>query len=109
MLEKGDIIVMIPKAASSSGFNDSHIGFFWGNSSSEDKMWHSDFSGNHISTITPKSPDNSFIVIKYGENTFDITLTKTSANVTITNKNPNYSLAGAQPSTLSTSAAVIPR
>lgn len=95
VLEKGDIIVMIPKAASSSGFNDSHIGFFWGNSSSEDKMWHSDFSGNHISTITPKSPDNSFIVIKYGENTFDITLTKTSANVTITNKNPNYSLAGA--------------
>ena len=67
VLEKGDIIVMIPKAASSSGFNDSHIGFFWGNSSSEDKMWHSDFSGNHISTITPKSPDNSFIVIKYGE------------------------------------------
>lgn len=79
VLEKGDIIVMIPKAASSSGFNDSHIGFFWGNSSSEDKMWHSDFSGNHISTITPKSPDNSFIVIKYGENIFDITLTKTSA------------------------------
>lgn len=95
VLEKGDIIVMIPKAAASSGFNDSHIGFFWGNSSSEDKMWHSDFSGNHISTITPKSPDNSFIVIKYGENTFDITLTKTSANVKITAGNPNYSLAGA--------------
>lgn len=96
VLEKGDIIIMIPKTAGANGFNDSHIGFFWGDTSSEDKIWHSDGAGNRISTIQPKTADSSFVVVKYGQPTYDITLTKTSANVSITNGNSNYSLAGAK-------------
>lgn len=93
-LEKGDIILMLPQG----GIGDTHIAFFWGNTSSEDKMWHSSThpgSGNQISQIVPKSSPAYYVVIKYGEDAYDITLTKTSANVKITAGNPNYSLAGA--------------
>ena len=64
VLEKGDIILMLPTTASASD-RDTHIGFFWGNSSSEDNMWHSFGSNNHISTITPKTSPSYYVVIKY--------------------------------------------
>lgn len=93
VLEKGDIILMLPTTASASD-RDTHIGFFWGNSSSEDNMWHSFGSNNHISTITPKSP-SYYVVIKYAPSEYTLTLNKTSSNPSLTNNNSNYSLSGA--------------
>ena len=46
----------------SASDRDTHIGFFWGNSSSEDNMWHSFGSNNHISTITPKTSPSYYAV-----------------------------------------------
>ena len=39
-LVKGDMILMLPGSGSPSN-RDTHIGFFWGDTPSEDKMWHS--------------------------------------------------------------------
>ena len=94
VLEKGDIILMLPTTASASD-RDTHIGFFWGNSSSEDNMWHSIGSNNHISTITPKTSPSYYVVIKYAPSEYTLTLNKTSSNVSITNGDSGYSLAGA--------------
>lgn len=94
VLEKGDIILMLPTTASASD-RDTHIGFFWGNSSSEDNMWHSFGSNNHISTITPKTSPSYYVVIKYAPSEYTLTLNKTSSNPSLTNNNSNYSLAGA--------------
>lgn len=70
VLEKGDIILMLPTTASASD-RDTHIGFFWGNSSSEDNMWHSFGSNNHISTITPKTSPSYYVVIKYAPSEYE--------------------------------------
>ena len=46
---------------------DNHIGFFWGEASDDDVMWHSGTeptSGNQISAITPKTPGSFYILIK---------------------------------------------
>lgn len=94
VLEKGDIILMLPTTASASD-RDTHIGFFWGNSSSEDNMWHSFGSNNHISTITPKTSPSYYMVIKYAPSEYTLTLNKTSSNPSLTNNNSNYSLSGA--------------
>lgn len=94
VLEKGDIILMLPTTASASD-RDTHIGFFWGNSSSEDNMWHSFASNNHISTITPKTSPSYYVVIKYAPSEYTLTLNKTSSNPSLTNNNSNYSLPGA--------------
>lgn len=94
VLEKGDIILMLPTTASASD-RDTHIGFFWGNSSSEDNMWHSLGSNNHISTITPKTSPSYYVVIKYAPSEYTLTLNKTSSNPSLTNNNSNYSLSGA--------------
>lgn len=94
VLEKGDIILMLPTTASASD-RDTHIGFFWGNSSSEDNMWHSFGSNNHISTITPKTSPSYYVVIKYAPSEYTLTLNKTSSNPSLTNNNSNYSLFGA--------------
>ena len=94
VLEKGDIILMLPTTATASD-RDTHIGFFWGNSSSEDNMWHSIGSNNHISTITPKTSPSYYVVIKYAPSEYTLTLNKTSSNVSITNGDSGYSLAGA--------------
>ena len=94
VLEKGDIILMLPTTASASD-RDTHIGFFWGNSSSEDNMWHSFGSNNHISTITPKTSPSYYVVIKYASSEYTLTLNKTSSNPSLTNNNSNYSLSGA--------------
>ena len=100
LAEKGDIIVMWWSDTPGADGADNHIGFFWGDSPSEDKMWHSSThpqSGNQISEIVPKTPGSYFILIKTEneEPTYSVTLTKTSADVSITQGNSAYSLAGA--------------
>ncbi|MFQ7105064.1 MAG: VaFE repeat-containing surface-anchored protein, partial [Neglectibacter timonensis] len=80
---------------------DNHIGFFWGEASDDDVMWHSGTepsSGNQISAITPKTPGSFYILIKIEPlqpKEYEVTLTKTSADVSITQGNSAYSLAGA--------------
>ena len=80
---------------------DNHIGFFWGEASDDDVMWHSGTepsSGNQISAITPKTPGSFYILIKIEPlqpKEYTVTLTKTSADVSITQGNSAYSLAGA--------------
>ena len=99
LAQKGDIILMWWSLSPFDDGADNHIGFFWGDSPSEDKMWHSSThpqSGNQISEIVPKTPGSYFILIKT-ENTkeYNVTLTKTSADATVTEGNTAYSLAGA--------------
>ncbi len=100
LAQKGDILLMWWSLSPFDDGADNHIGFFWGDSSSEDKMWHSSThpqSGNQISEIVPKTPGSYFILIKTEneEPTYSVTLTKTSADVSITQGNSAYSLAGA--------------
>ena len=59
ILEKGDLIW----CTSSS---DCHLLVFWGSSSSEDKAWHSLYSGNVISTIYGADGESgSWTVLKW--------------------------------------------
>ena len=100
LAQKGDILLMWWSLSPFDDGADNHIGFFWGDSSSEDKMWHSSThpqSGNQISEIIPKTPGSYFILIKTENEdpTYSVTLTKTSADVSITQGNSAYSLAGA--------------
>ena len=108
ILEKGDIIYMEPADWNHSN-SDCHIGFFWGNNSSEDLFWHSSShadgivkgyfpnsaGGNVISKITPKYPVRYYRVIKTLHKGY-LTLHKDSSNKTLTDANDCYSLAGAE-------------
>ena len=108
ILEKGDIIYMEPVDWNHSN-SDCHIGFFWGNNSSEDLFWHSSShadgivkgyfpnyaGGNVISKITPKYPVGYYRVIKTLHKGY-LTLHKDSSNKTLTDSNDCYSLAGAE-------------
>lgn len=101
LAEKGDIILMWWSQSPSSDGADNHIGFYWGGFDGEDKMWHSGTepsSGNQISAITPKTPGSYYVLIKIEPlqpKEYTVTLTKTSADVSITQGNSAYSLAGA--------------
>ena len=101
LAEKGDIILMWWSNSPGADGADNHIGFFWGEASDDDVMWHSGTepsSGNQISAITPKTPGSFYILIKIEPlqpKEYTITLTKTSADVSITQGNSAYSLAGA--------------
>lgn len=101
LAEKGDIILMWWSDNPGADGADNHIGFFWGEASDDDVMWHSGTepsSGNQISAITPKTPGSFYILIKIEPlqpKEYDVTLTKTSADVSITQGNSAYSLAGA--------------
>ena len=101
LAEKGDIILMWWSQSPGSDGADNHIGFYWGNYDGEDKMWHSGTeptAGNQISAITPKTPGSYYVLIKIEPPTpkeYQVTLTKTSADVSITQGNSAYSLAGA--------------
>ena len=67
LAEKGDIILMWWSNSPGADGADNHIGFFWGEASDDDVMWHSGTepsSGNQISTITPKTPGSFYILIK---------------------------------------------
>lgn len=101
LAEKGDIILMWWSDNPGADGADNHIGFFWGEASDDDVMWHSGTepsSGNQISSITPKTPGSFYILIKIEPlqpKEYEVTLTKTSADVSITQGNSAYSLAGA--------------
>ena len=101
LAEKGDIILMWWSDTPGTDGADNHIGFFWGEASDDDIMWHSGTepgSGNQISAITPKTPGSFYILIKIEPlqpKEYTVTLTKTSADVSITEGNSAYSLAGA--------------
>ena len=101
LAEKGDIILMWWSNSPGADGADNHIGFFWGKASDDDVMWHSGTepsSGNQISEITPKTPGSFYILIKIEPlqpKDYQVTLTKTSADVSITQGNSAYSLAGA--------------
>ena len=101
LAEKGDIILMWWSDTPGADGADNHIGFFWGEASDDDVMWHSGTepsSGNQISEITPKTPGSFYILIKIEPlqpKEYTVSLTKTSADVSITQGNSAYSLAGA--------------
>ena len=101
LAEKGDIILMWWSDSPGADGADNHIGFFWGESSGDDVMWHSNThpsSGNQISAITPKTEGSFYILVKIEPvkpKEYNVTLTKTSADVSITQGNSAYSLAGA--------------
>ena len=101
LAEKGDIILMWWSDTPGTDSADNHIGFFWGEASDDDVMWHSGTepsSGNQISAITPKTPGSFYILIKIEPvkpKEYTVTLTKSSADVSITQGNSAYSLAGA--------------
>ncbi|HIW23672.1 MAG TPA: VaFE repeat-containing surface-anchored protein, partial [Candidatus Acutalibacter stercoravium] len=101
LAERGDIILMWWSNSPGADGADNHIGFFWGEASDDDVMWHSGTepsSGNQISEITPKTPGSFYILIKIEPlqpKEYAVTLTKTSADVSITQGNSAYSLAGA--------------
>lgn len=97
-LEKGDIILMYWSMSPFNDGVDNHIGFFWGESSGDDILWHSSTDGsggNQIGSIVPKAANCIYIVIKLEPMGFNVTLNKTSADATVTNGNSCYSLAGA--------------
>ena len=101
LAEKGDIIVMWWSDTPGEDSADNHIGFFWGEKSDDDVLWHSSThpqSGNQISVITPKTEGSFYILIKIEPvkpKEYTVTLTKSSADVSITQGNSAYSLAGA--------------
>ena len=97
-LEKGDIILMYWSLQPFNDGADNHIGFYWGESSGDDILWHSSTepgSGNQISSIVPKAANCIYIVIKIEPTGYNVRLTKTSADATVTSGNDCYSLAGA--------------
>lgn len=97
-LEKGDIILMYWSLSPFEDGVDNHIGFYWGESSGDDILWHSSpdgSGGNQIGSIVPKATNCIYIVIKLEPMGFNVTLNKTSADATVTNGNSCYSLAGA--------------
>lgn len=97
VLRKGDILFFEPNNWDEPGA-DCHIGFFWGNTSNENKFWHSSMhpgSGNQISEITAKTTNSTVYVFPI-EHTGRIELYKSSANAGVSKGNGNYSLAGAE-------------
>lgn len=67
--EKGDILYFEPDY-SIPGY-DPHIGFFWGSTSSENKMWHS-YDKNRMSNIKAGRPWTKILLFKLGSNKNDI-------------------------------------
>ena len=67
LAQKGDILLMWWSLSPFDDGADNHIGFFWGDSPSEDKMWHSSThpqNGNQISEIVPKTPGPTLFSLK---------------------------------------------
>lgn len=102
ILEKGDIIWIWDENVGRDNLSDfHHVGFFWGNTSSDDLFWHSIADNviswigyNRISDIHGKVSPVSYTVLKL-QNSGYIDLTKHSANTTISTGNACYSLQGA--------------
>lgn len=76
VLEKGDIIASFDLSTGGAGSvaNDHHVGFFWGDTSNQDKYWHSgpredcnkQTEINCISAINRKTANVNWWVIKLG-------------------------------------------
>ena len=97
ILQKGDILYFEPNTWSEPDA-DCHIGFFWGNTSSENRFWHSathPSSGNQISEIVAKTADSSVYVFPV-QHTGKVVLQKSSSETSITDGNGCYSLEGAE-------------
>lgn len=109
ILEKGDILFFEPRNWNTPTA-DCHIGFFFGDTSNENKFWHSSShpkSGNQISEITPKVPSYLYVFKTYhSPKTGGLSIQKQSANTSISNKYSNgcYSLEGAKYGVYSDSA-----
>lgn len=111
VLQKGDIIYQYLSGDESKGNGQDHIGIFYGNSSSDDKLWHSCYitkdnkivqNGNDITTIKAKGTTKLYVVIK-AASYIKLQLNKTSANEDITGEGTNsdgtnkcYSYSGAR-------------
>ncbi|WP_350455169.1 VaFE repeat-containing surface-anchored protein [Slackia heliotrinireducens] len=110
--QKGDIILMLcTSSVWSAGvdkygnYADWHIGFFWGDSPSDNKYWHSSHPvngidggeslkySNQISKIVPKAQSDKFFLLPV-QHEGSIELTKTSNNPDMTASNGQYSLNG---------------
>lgn len=59
LARKGDIVFFNPYNPYA---DDSHIGFFWGNSPRENLFWHSDGYGNRISGLTALGPSKVILI-----------------------------------------------
>lgn len=59
LARKGDIVFFNPYNPYA---DDSHIGFFWGNTPSENLFWHSDGYGNRISGLTALAPSKVILI-----------------------------------------------
>lgn len=59
LARKGDIVFFNPYNPYA---DDSHIGFFWGNSPSENLFWHSDGYGNRISGLIALGPSKVILI-----------------------------------------------
>ena len=85
ILEKGDIIWSYADL-NNEGY-DHHVGFFWGENSSDDKYWHStshanlveQINSNVITEIVPKNPVITWRVYKLRDD-YKVTVTKTSTD-----------------------------
>lgn len=74
-MRKGDIIYFEPDKSVTN--YDCHIGFFWGNTSSDNKFWHSyDPGGNIISEIKAKSPAEKIYVFHNAKKEGHVSLKK---------------------------------
>jgi uncharacterized surface anchored protein len=113
-LQKGDVIWMFDVSAgdgfshSANGYTSSfswrtassHVGIFWGDSPTDDKLWHSHSSGgstpgNEIGPITPKAAGSTYAVMPIDEGG-KIQVRKSSTTEGIIGANNLYKLAGAQ-------------
>ncbi len=99
-LKKGDILYFEPLDWGAEGA-DCHIGFFWGDTPSENKFWHSSThpqSGNQISRIEPKCPSSMYVfpISRLEPEKGTLQLVKTSADPSVTDGNDSYSLADAE-------------
>ena len=105
VLEKGDVIWIWE--GDMFAFNPyHHVGIFWGDTSSQDRFWHShdSFGTNTISAIAGKGYASSFTVVKT-ENKGYIDLVKTSSKPQVTAGNSDFSLSGARFGVFATSSA----
>lgn len=92
-LEKGDIIYFEPDWTEENA--DCHIGFFWGDSSSENKFWHSTKDDANAITEIKSKTGYKYVYIFKTQKRGGIQIQKSSANETLTAGNGNYSLKGA--------------
>lgn len=94
-LEKGDVIYFEPRLWEAG--DDCHIGFFWGDTPSQNRFWHSDHQGNRISEIVAKTA-NSYVYlfkITHEPQTGYLKVHKASSVPGMTSENQCYSLEGA--------------